>query len=178
MAKYLNVIRHTTPDIKKGILYGQTDLGIVDSFYDEVNEIKRNNIFLNNNEIVFSSPLKRCKVLAQELFSQDIIFDSRLKELNFGDWEMLPFEKVGEKNLVEWRNDIVNTRPPNGESIKDLSIRVHEFLEDLKKIENQTINIIAHAGVIKVISLYCLNEPLERFEFKMNYGEFFQFELT
>ncbi len=177
MAKILNLIRHTTPNVEKGILYGHTDLDVVESFKEELKEIILTNSFLPNEHIVYSSPLNRCKVLAENLFSQEILFDSRLKELNFGDWEMKPWQEIDPIHITEWKNDFVNTSPPNGESIKTLSIRVYDFLEELKPTPHRTINIVAHAGVIHLISLYCLNKPLESFEFNMKYGAVYQHEL-
>lgn len=177
MARILNLIRHTTPNVEKGVLYGHSDLDVVDTFHEEVKEMITNHSFLPNNHVVYSSPLKRCKVLAQTLFSQDITYDSRLKELNFGDWEMKPWHEIDPSHLVQWRNDFLNTTPPNGESIKSLSVRVYDFLEELKTTPYETINIVAHAGVIHLISLYCLNQPLESFEFNMKYGAVYQHEL-
>ena len=49
-------------------------------------KLKREKVDLKR-VLIFSSSLKRCKKLASQL-SKDFIIDSRLKELNFGDWEM------------------------------------------------------------------------------------------
>ena len=56
------LIRHTTPAVGKGICYGQTDLDITDSFKEEVAAIIPH--LPDNIQTVFSSPLQRCKKLA------------------------------------------------------------------------------------------------------------------
>ena len=48
------LIRHTTPNIAKGICYGQTDLDITDTFEQEVVRIKPH--LPKNIQTVFSSP--------------------------------------------------------------------------------------------------------------------------
>jgi alpha-ribazole phosphatase len=45
----------------------------------------------------YSSPLVRCKILASYLQSSD--FDSRLVEMNFGDWELQKWDDIPELDL-------------------------------------------------------------------------------
>ena len=60
------LIRHTTPSIKKGICYGQTDVDLnFDTFEFELCEIKKK--LPSNIDIFYCSPLTRCLKLAQRL---------------------------------------------------------------------------------------------------------------
>jgi len=118
------LIRHTTPKIDKGICYGQSDIDVQDSFEEEVVDIKKNIPTNIKNVTVYSSPLIRCKKLAQ-CFSKEITFDKRLMEVNFGDWELQSWDAIDKEDLDTWMSDFVTIAPPNGESYAQLSERVN-----------------------------------------------------
>ena len=74
------LIRHTKPDIVKGTCYGQADIGTTDSFLYEASCIQQH--IPAGIQTVYSSPLRRCRQLAEFLFPQQVIFlDDRLKEI-------------------------------------------------------------------------------------------------
>ncbi|TRX55528.1 alpha-ribazole phosphatase [Fulvivirga sp. M361] len=163
------LVRHTTPEVDKGVCYGQADLDVISSFQEEVNRLK----FHLPKDIgkVYSSPLKRCKVLAQQL-SDEISFDDRLKEMSFGDWELKKWDDIGTEGLNVWMDNFVGERPAGGESFEDLSARVLEFWGELinKKLEDPVILCI-HGGVIRVIISHLLHIPLRNtFHFHLDYG--------
>ena len=60
------LIRHTLPDVLPGICYGNTDLGLADSFVTELQSIQAKLAHLTNPVLV-SSPLRRCYILAESL---------------------------------------------------------------------------------------------------------------
>lgn len=164
-------IRHTTPNIQKGICYGQTDLDITASFSDEVKTILEKEDFSNSNAVFYSSPLLRCKKLANKI-AKNVIFDDRLKELNFGDWELKKWNNINKKDLNIWMQDFVNVKVPNGESYTDLHARTLAFLSEIKEKKHQKIVIITHAGVIRSLHSFINNIPLEKsFDLKLNYGD-------
>ena len=80
------LIRHTKTDTKKGLCYGQSDVPLADSFYDEALQLQQKLPELNGDCKVFSSPLSRCLRLANR-FSDTVTTDERLLEMNFGNWE-------------------------------------------------------------------------------------------
>jgi len=144
------LIRHTTPKIDKGICYGQSDIDVQKSFEDEVDAIKKNIPTSIEDVAVYSSPLIRCKKLAQ-CFSNEITFDKRLMEVNFGDWELQPWGAINEDELNTWMADFVTIAPPNGESYVQLSERVNTAFDTIiNDSENDKI-IVAHGGVIRAI---------------------------
>lgn len=166
------LIRHTQPAIKKGICYGQTDLGLANSFEKELGLIKESIPQDINFKSVFSSPLKRCKELAIRLFGNHIKEDQRLMELNFGDWEMKPWNEIPEEELNPWMSDFVHIPCPNGESYNQLSDRAIDFLNELNKLSSGPIAIITHAGPIRAIHAFVNNIALkDSFELRVDYGE-------
>ncbi|MGY0037023.1 histidine phosphatase family protein [Pedobacter sp. NJ-S-72] len=61
------LIRHTTPLIKKGLIYGRTDVPLADSFTQEKDSVLKQ--IPVDLDVVYSSPSFRCKVLAGEISS-------------------------------------------------------------------------------------------------------------
>lgn len=168
------LIRHTTPDIEKGICYGQSDLDLVKNYNDEFDAVKSKIQNFKNYKVV-SSPLKRCALLAKS-FIEYVSYDDRLKELNFGDWELKAWNDIPEKELNPWMTDFVNVTIPNGESYTQLASRVNSFFEELLNSKgNQNLIIVTHAGPIRAFLSKLLEIPLkESFNIKINYGDVFQ----
>ena len=146
------IIRHTTPEIETGICYGQSDIPINNNFIEESNKIIRT--LPDEIDVVFSSPLKRCKALADKIvfFSkQHPLFniDDRLMEMNFGKWEMKKWDDIDRKEFDVWAEDVVNVNVPEGESFLEMNNRVKAFYEELIKTNYKTVLIITHAGAIR-----------------------------
>ena len=165
------LVRHTTPKIAKGICYGQADIPLLDSFPSELKKVQA---LLSLDEPhtakVFTSPLKRCLQLTKTLFSE-YTEDSRLKELNFGNWELQPWNAIDKKDLDVWMSSFVNTAPPNGESYLDLAKRSLEVLEEITSKSYKKVIIITHAGVIRALLANILDIPLEdSFDITVPYG--------
>ncbi len=163
----ITLIRHTTPDILKGVCYGQSDIGVTPTFYKESAQIINHT---GRFEKVFSSPLIRCTKLA-ELLSDNVVLDERLMELNFGDWESKRWSDIPENEIEPWYNDYVSTRTPNGESFDDLIERCRDFLEHLNLQDKNNLVCVTHAGVIR--AMHCIingTTPIEVFNLSYDYG--------
>lgn len=189
---YIYLIRHTTPDVPKGVCYGQTNLDVMPSFEEEFLQItEKLQVFLDKNTIqkIYTSPLLRCQKLAQTLnqnilqyannqsFNIDFLEDARLMEMNFGDWEMKTWAHIHENDLNNWMNNFVTVKTPNGESFEGLLARVREFWEEIlvflskEENNNKNIAITTHAGVIRAVLALVLGFPLENaFRLEINYG--------
>lgn len=167
----ITLIRHTTPDIKKGICYGQANIGVTSTFLEELAKIKMEMGDDGYSEATyFSSPLLRCSCLAKKL-SDTVTFDDRLKELNFGNWELMPWDEIDKTALNIWMEDFVNVPAQNGESYIDLHKRTTDFIEDLKLQQINKSVIITHAGVIRSLWAYANKIPLQdSFQLKLDYG--------
>lgn len=164
------LVRHTHVLTDPGVCYGNSDVELAETCISEMNEVINQ---LNDIEdpIVFSSPLKRCTQLAR-LLTSDIHMDERLKEMNFGNWELKKWDSITGPEADQWMNDFVNTRCPGGESFLDLISRVRLFLEDLKKITVKNVIIITHGGVIRaILSLTDPVPPEETFQIQVGYGQ-------
>jgi len=164
------LIRHTTPKVEKGICYGQSDIDVQDSFEEELGVIKKSIPLHTDDFEVYSSPLLRCKKLAQ-CFSEEITFDKRLMEVNFGDWELQPWDAINEDELNTWMADFVAIAPPNGESYVQLSERVNKAFDTIINDSEKDKIIVAHGGVIRALLASLLQIELKNsFNIKVPYS--------
>ena len=120
-------LRHTTLDIEDNIFYGQTDVDVSSNFTNEVSIIKKkfdeNSINLKKI-LVISSPLKRCVKLAKALHVPFKI-DSRIKELDLGEWEMKLMSTIPKVEIKKWQENLMEYKIPNGESNRDFLKRLN-----------------------------------------------------
>lgn len=170
------VIRHTQVAISKNICYGQTDVPLNETFIEEMRHLKEK--LPNDFTQVYSSPLSRCKELAENLKLGNIQFENDLMEVNFGEWENMNWKDINQIDLNIWMNDFVNEAPPKGESLQSLYNRIENFLNKLNINDNSKLLLITHAGVIRCIWAYLLKIPLENiFKIPIEHEEVFAFSL-
>lgn len=176
----LSIIRHTAVAIGKGICYGQSDVPLATSFKDEKKAIQQK---LKNKsfDVIYSSPLRRCRKLAEFLFpNTKIIFDDRLKELHFGEWENWNWDEIFEsENGKKWFNDYFHQTCPKGESYDDLVKRVEYFYNGLTVSSDNNICIITHGGPMKIIKALAENRSVEKIfnSYTPAYGELLNIEI-
>lgn len=167
---HIYLIRHTKPAVAKGICYGQSDLDVVDTFRQEADVIR--NCLPKDIQKVYSSPLRRCRLLAEHLFSPlPIHFFDDLMELHCGSWEMQHWDEIPREELLPWMEDVVQVKVPGGESYADLFDRTVKRYQ-LISGEQKPLAIVAHGGVIRSILAHLSGTPLkEAFErFPLYYG--------
>lgn len=164
------LIRHTQAADAAGLCYGQTDVGLADSYAEELQDVADKLPEFTEDCRVFSSPLSRCVQLAEELFDQ-VDTDVRLQELYFGDWEGQPFADIDATALQHWMDNFATEKPPNGESFDDLYQRTGEFWQELIALEAEQVVIVTHAGVIRALLARVLNlPPTSAFQFRIDAG--------
>ncbi|NJL12162.1 MAG: alpha-ribazole phosphatase [Microscillaceae bacterium] len=164
------LLRHTTPAVEKGLIYGQTDLDVADSFAEEVAEIQK--IVPHHRELpLYSSPLRRCQVLAETLRGNPLRFDERLKEMHFGQWEMKRWDEIEAEKRKYWLENIETASTPEGESNQALQKRSLEFWEELQSKNYAEVGLVTHYGVIQSLLAHLLHIPLAKaFRLDIGYG--------
>jgi len=81
-------------------------------------------------DLVISSDLKRCRLLAEEIAARlriRPVFDPIWREIDFGFWENRTWEAIRREEteaFAEWVADFVTTAPPGGESFWQLQKRI------------------------------------------------------
>ncbi len=169
----LLLIRHTSLNIPSGICYGQTDVDVSESFQAELDQLKQKLSYITF-DAVYTSPLQRCTKLAHGLDlgggqwqgatqnQAELQLDERLKELNFGDWEMQAWDAIPREIFDVWANDYAHLSPPNGESFSQLYQRSKSFIEEVSRHSHgKNIAVITHGGIIRAMLAEVLNMPLK-----------------
>ena len=156
-------LRHTTLNVDIDVFYGQTDLDVSDRFEEEVKLIQKKikNFNIDTNSIkVYTSPLRRCIKLTNKL-TENYIIDERIKEMNLGDWEMKKMSSISKKEKLDWENNLLSFKIPNGESNNEFLKRLKSFLDDIFKF-NEDALIVCHAGSINGMLSLLTKEPFDK----------------
>lgn len=163
------LIRHTAVDLDGRYFYGRTDVGLKESFPEEVDRIRT----ILPDEIGFpfwASPLSRCRRLADAL-AVNYELEDRLMELDFGEWEMKGFEDIPEDIRNHYLANFTTVIPPGGEGYIKLQERSVEVLKEVVEHGAPVCGIIAHSGVIRSIVCHVMGLPLEHtYRFGLDYG--------
>ncbi len=123
---------------------------------------------------IYSSDLKRAihtATIVNNKHQLNLKIESLFREIHFGEWEGLCFEEV--KNINENHNYWMcepHLPLPGGESMSDFEKRVLSGLEKVisehdNNNECETIAIVCHGGVTRIIIGKALNIPLDKIWF-------------
>ena len=166
------LVRHSAVYNPNKLCYGQSEIPLQENFTQDFDWLENELVdVLKTNVVFYSSALRRCTKLASCLSKDNYIIDDRIKELNFGDWELKAWDNINNKDLNNWMADFVNFTVPNGENFITLSKRCIQFWEEIKEqTTSDNIVIVTHAGVIRSILASILNFPLEKaFDLQIDY---------
>ncbi|MDX2226189.1 MAG: alpha-ribazole phosphatase [Verrucomicrobiae bacterium] len=170
----LYLVRHTRLNIPLGICYGQSEIPLAETFPDEARQISDKLKGITEAHL-YTSPLERCAKLAAHISNEPAIIEPRLKELNFGQWEMKKWDAIDRKAVDKWTQDFVNNRCPGGESYYDLNLRVKEWMADLHKAKVKKAIAVTHAGVIRIFRAKHAKLMLsESFTLKVDHGDIYR----
>jgi alpha-ribazole phosphatase len=159
----LFLIRHPLPDVVPGTCYGRSDLALAADPLACATALRP---LLPADVPLFSSPLERCRRLA-ELLHPTPRFDERLRELDFGAWEMQAWDAIDRSQLSAWAADPLHFAPPGGETVADLRLRVRDFLAGLA----EDAVLVAHAGVMKLCAAELAGVAADEwFSMRFEYG--------
>jgi probable phosphoglycerate mutase len=87
-----------------------------------------------------------------------------LREIDMGLWDGLTFDEVRKSYPGEFEKrgaDIVNYRPPGGESFAKCAARVLSSLDDILASVNGSILIVGHKGINRIIISRAQKIPLK-----------------
>ncbi len=112
-------------------------------------------------EYIVSSPLQRCRILAEQLSSNlhcSLKCIAGFQEMNFGEFDGVPFDSQTEQHWVAleqfWQAPASATLP-KAESLTDFHQRVVSswqlLIEQAIENDNKKILLICHGGVIRMI---------------------------
>jgi len=127
--------------------------------------------------VVFSSSLDRCIESAEILCKPlkiKLKIDSRLNELDFGEWEGKTADeliKANNKRYDQWIKGKPVT-PQGGENVMALRKRIRAFINHCnKKYDNKRIIIVTHGGAMRMFFIELLKFSMNTcFAFRIDPG--------
>ncbi len=176
MVKTLYLIRHGETEGSEVKRYkGSIDVPLSER---GIEQIKRLTEFLdrsyksykthNGLKAVYCSPLSRAlksaEIIAKPHGLKPVVIHD-LRERSFGIWEGMSFDEIREKYPDEfnaWAGNPLKYSPIKGESTIDVRDRVVKVIEEiLSNHSEETIAVVAHGGVNRVMLCHFLGIPLE-----------------
>ncbi len=153
----IHLIRHGATDANFGGLYvgSKTDLPLAPEGLYELRFLKENNDY-PNVDVVYSSPLMRCRQTAAVLYpDHDVIPIDNLKEYDFGSFEgKNAYELEGDPDFAPWTSGKISA-PPDGEEnsgfVKRICTGFGEAVTDMLEKGYDSSAIIMHGGVIMML---------------------------
>ena len=157
----LRLVRHGhTIWSDTGGVAGRTDIDLSDKGRASVNALAKT---FRHEAMVghwFCSPMTRTRETADIIRTvlestrsyslPELVFDKRLVELDFGDWEGQTWDEVHQNTpdiLANWGEDWVNRSPPNGETFNEQCERCQSWLNDWLTSVQQETEASATVGV-------------------------------
>lgn len=119
-------------------------------------------------DAVYASPMTRARQTADILTANrdDITFDARLQEMDFGDWDGLdatPFrsEYPDAFDYSGMFSETYSNYAPNAESYDDLLARCHAFIDDMKvNHAHDAVLVVCHGLTIRGLLAAALNSDI------------------
>ncbi len=157
-------IRHGRTQWNKDKRYlGHTDIGILPESLTELLSVKEE---LEGRMFhqVFCSDLKRCRETLEWIYPtppDKVIFDHRLREMDFGDWEGQTYDQLKDSaHYRAWLDNPHSVTPPRGESWGHFQERLNRFMNSLACLNRKENNdddvssalIVTHGGVIRQLA--------------------------
>jgi len=179
VVRSIYLLRH--PEIKgKGRYIGRTDAELSENGLKQAERIKAyfKDIKL---DMVISSPLKRCRGVAEQIALQKdtrLIIEECLAEIDFGLWEALSYNEIEKEYREEWEEYMA--RPllftfPQGDNVVNYINKSAACFERYAGEFTGNILFVSHAGFIKsVISKIWYDDVRQFFNIDCSYASFYQ----
>lgn len=157
----LHLVRHPQPDIDRGLCYGASDVPVAEHALARAHATLHA-AGLPGDLPVYASPLQRCAGLARRLNPAVLTFDARLAEIDFGCWEMRPWDVIPRIEVDAWAADLLHYRPGGTECVLDVARRVAAFIDELRQAAHAEALLVCHAGTIRLLGAMRDGLPLEQ----------------
>jgi alpha-ribazole phosphatase len=173
----LVLVRHTRVAVPEGTIYGQADVPLAATAEADLAAVHE--LLPELCRYVYSSPLGRCRQLTNTLavrYRVRPVWDNRLMEMNFGDWEGKRWEDIPRAQARYWGNHWQTEPAPGGESFQDIVLRVKQFWQQcLTHDADETVIVVSHSGPIRCLCLqlhpeYQLWPQHKAFKIPLDYG--------
>jgi alpha-ribazole phosphatase len=161
----LVLIRHPAVAIDAGVCYGRSDVPLAGDPEQTARTLQARFAARGlpyPGELV-TSPLSRCAAFAAALardWRVPLRSEPRLREIDFGAWELLRWDAIGRAALARWNADLWGAREHGGESVAQFASRVEPLLPE-PAAPGDACAYVTHAGVMRVLAARALDAPLD-----------------
>ena len=162
-------MRHPPPDVAANLCYGRTDLPLdAARFEGAVAAMQAALATCLDGRVptaIHSSPLQRARRAADVLatsFGLSVTEDARLAEMDFGAWEMRPWESLARRELDAWARDVTGFAPPGGECAREIVLRMAAWASGVRGAQSAAHAVhvaVTHAGPIRLHTATALRMP-------------------
>lgn len=181
---HISLIRHgRTEANERGVYIGTTDYPLSDLGRNELLD-KLDRFVYPKVERVYSSPLQRCTETAEILFpDRELAIAEEFRELHFGKFEGRSAEELlNDEAYRTWMKGGMDAKPPEGESVAELSIRTYQglyrILLEMMQEDLRHCALVTHGGVISNM-LACFGIPkLDPRQIQTAPGEGFEIQIN
>ena len=156
---HLYVVRHGTTDNNVNhLVNGRNDIDLNEQ---GIKEAGRVSLALKDIkfDMVYCSPLLRAKHTMQIINCNNlpVTYDERIIERDAGVMTNRPESEI---DFKIWNRLDIGVIYGGSESFKEVLNRVSSFIDELKKKhENDTVLVVAHAGVMKAMEIHIFGDP-------------------
>lgn len=168
---HLHLLRHGAVDTGGlRLAYGHSDLALAPSgraAMQALSELVSGR--LPRPDVILSSDLRRCAELAHTLGRQldlPVALHPELREQHMGRWEGRSWQELtaqDEPAVQALWADYVHARPPGGESLADMAVRVEAFWAMHEpRLRGQRIILVTHIGPIRTFCCRALGLDLDQ----------------
>lgn len=170
--KEIFFIRHPKTVVGHSICYGSSDIAVAEDVMKATAEEVLEKLGNFVPESCYSSPLVRCKKLAETLFpSKKIMLEDAIREVSFGNWEGRTWDEIPVAAQKRWGENVLHFKEHDGENFVDLKARVVPFWESILHNDDEKIAVVAHAGVIVALLSHLLQaDPSKIFMLDITFG--------
>lgn len=152
----LHLVRHPQPLVDKSTCYGRSDIAVApEMLAQSAAQLLPQLRALPHDWPLVSSPLQRCAKLAhslaQTMHRPAPQVDPRLQEMDFGQWELRPWDDIPWAEVEAWNADLAHYAPGGGETLTEVAGRMWQAFDDLLAISAEGVIVICHAGSIRML---------------------------
>ncbi|WP_426197619.1 histidine phosphatase family protein [Massilia sp. DWR3-1-1] len=152
----LIAVRHPAPAVAAGLCYGSSDIPVDPAALRAALANLAQSLPHGAHIHMVSSPLQRCTALSMALAAQwglpPPLLEPRLAEMDFGAWELRPWDAIARAEIDAWTADLVHYAPGGGETVLQVARRVADFVDALRRAQVSDAVVVCHAGTIRLLA--------------------------
>jgi len=149
----IHFLRHAETTAPSGRLVGSTEVALSDQGKMQAGKMADR---LPAGLPCLCSPMLRARQtlipLKKHGVASEVRFDARLREIDFGEWEMQTFAEISAQgaDIDAWK-EYHHFTFPQGESVAGFIERLQSFLDELQSFSHDEVLVLTHGGVIRTM---------------------------